>query len=209
MRKTPAGHAGLLVVDGALLEPATRSVLRDSVRFETARAAFGFDEDGAAITGWLTTRNDSIFRWDAPPPHRPGHPAAPLDYSKAEYLKLRDAVGTGPMLIANGRIHITADAEVFFGTSIPETHPRTAAGITKSGSLILMVVDGRQDESRGVRLEELAVLLKNVGAVEAVNLDGGGSSAMVVDHVLLNRPAGKLIQRQVMSAIAVFHKPSF
>ena len=57
--------------------------------------------------------------------------------------------------------------------------------------------------SRGVDLQELAILMKDLGCVEAINLDGGGSSAMVVDGKLLNRPAGTTIQREVMSAIAV------
>ncbi len=207
MRKTPAGHAGLLMIDGKLLEPATRSVLRDSLRYEVARAAFGFMETGEAVVGWLTSCNDSLFRWPNPPQHLPEKPAEPLDYSKAEYIKLRDAIGTGPMLVMDGNISITSDEEVFFGTSIPKIHPRTAAGISADGSLILMVVDGRQEESRGVSLEELAVLMREAGAVAALNLDGGGSSTMVVNNILLNRPAGKLIQRQVMSALAVFHIP--
>jgi exopolysaccharide biosynthesis protein len=64
-----------------------------------------------------------------------------------------------------------------------------------------MVVDGRQPESRGVRLDELAQLMHDVGAVDALNLDGGGSSALVVHGTLLNRPQGLPLQREVMSAL--------
>jgi len=67
-----------------------------------------------------------------------------------------------------------------------------------------MVVDGRQTVSRGVSLEELAQLMLDVGAVEALNLDGGGSSTLVVNGVLLNRPTGGVFQREVMSALATF-----
>ena len=69
-----------------------------------------------------------------------------------------------------------------------------------------MVVDGRQAESRGVYLEELAIMMSDFDCLEAVNLDGGGSSAMVADSRLLNRPVGRTSQREVMSAIGIFYK---
>ena len=102
-----------------------------------------------------------------------------------------------------GKIRVTSDEEVFFGSTISNIHPRTAAGYRNSGELVLLVVDGRQIDSRGVDLQELAILMRDLGCVEAINLDGGGSSAMVVDGKLLNRPAGTTSQREVMSAIAV------
>ena len=67
-----------------------------------------------------------------------------------------------------------------------------------------MVVDGRQAMSRGVYLEELAIMMHDLGCIEAINLDGGGSSSIVVNGSLLNKPSGTNIQREVMSAIAVF-----
>ena len=59
-------------------------------------------------------------------------------------------------------------------------------------------------ESRGVSLEELATLMLEVGALEATNLDGGGSSTLVVNGTLVNRPAGDTVEREVMSALATF-----
>jgi exopolysaccharide biosynthesis protein len=105
------------------------------------------------------------------------------------------------MLVADGRIRISIDEEVFFGSSIPNTHPRTAAGRTRDGLLILLVVDGRQPESRGVNLRELAEIMLDLGAVDALNLDGGGSATLVVNGTLLNRPTGGTSQREVMSAL--------
>ena len=69
-----------------------------------------------------------------------------------------------------------------------------------------MVVDGRQPDSRGVYLEELASMLQHFKCFEALNLDGGRSSAIVVDNRLLNRPSGIAAQREVMSAIGIFYK---
>ena len=74
----------------------------------------------------------------------------------------------------------------------------------KDGKYILMVVDGRQPGSRGVDLNELSILMYDLDCYEAINLDGGGSSALVVNGKLLNKPAGFNTQREVMSAIAVF-----
>ena len=69
----------------------------------------------------------------------------------------------------------------------------------------MMVVDGRQADSRGVYLEELAIMMMEFNCDEAINLDGGGSSCMVADNRLLNRPVGRNNQREIMSAIGVFY----
>ena len=200
MSVTPARHGGLLLSKGVLLEPATRVVTRDSIRYQAVRAAIGFIDDDVEIT-WVTTSDRTIYEWQEPPAHQPGYPADSLDYRVATEWIVTDALSAGPALLRDGTINITADEEVFFGSSIPDVHPRSAAGRTADGALILMVVDGRQDISRGVYLEELALLMRSVGAVEALNLDGGGSSALVVDGTLLNRPTGGSTEREVMSAI--------
>ena len=114
------------------------------------------------------------------------------------------ALSGGPALISDGAVMITVDEEVFFGSSIPEIHPRSAIGLTDSGEVLLLVVDGRQAASRGVDLSELAAILLELGAVEALNLDGGGSSALVVDGVRMNRPTGRDSEREVVSAVAAF-----
>ncbi|NIM52529.1 MAG: hypothetical protein GTN62_14370 [Gemmatimonadales bacterium] len=203
MGRTPADHVGLLVSNGAIVAPATGMVVRDSVPYHTARAAIGFTADGEIDIAWVSSRHDSLYAWPRPPPHQPGRPASPTD-AGAELWEVREAVGAGPALVVDGAIRVTTDAEVFFGSSIPLVHPRTAAGRTSDGALLIMVVDGRQPDSRGVSLEELATMMLEVGAVEALNLDGGGSSTLVVDGILMNRPTGGTTQREVMSALVTF-----
>jgi len=62
-----------------------------------------------------------------------------------------------------------------------ELHPRTAIGIdSDTGKILLVVVDGRSEFSSGYTLVELAELMVQLGAEEALNLDGGGSSTMAV-----------------------------
>ena len=201
--KTPTEHVGLLYVNNLTVAPATKSVLRNNKRYFTARGALGFLDDGGIDIAWVTSRNDSLFNFSEPVKNQPEEPVDSFDFSKAETWEVDDAIHAGPVLMHDGKIRVTSNEEVFFGSTIPDIHPRTAAGYRNSGELVLLVVDGRQVDSRGVDLQELAILMRDLGCVEAINLDGGGSSAMVVDGKLLNRPAGTTSQREVMSAIAV------
>ena len=202
MERTPANHAGLLVIDGVIEAPATKSAVRDDVRYPTARAALGLTSTGFDIA-WATSRGGDLRAWAAPPPHREGAPAQ-LDPATSTRWDVEDALGGGPALVSNGEVNVATTEEVFFGTAIPYTHPRTAAGITADGTLLLLLVDGRQRQSRGVRLEELAAIMVGIGAEEALNLDGGGSSSLVVNGKLLNNPAGRRAEREVMTALGVF-----
>ena len=201
--KTPTEHVGLLYVNNRTVAPATKSVLRNNKRYFTARGALGFLDDGGIDIAWVTSRNDSLFNFAEPLKNQPEEPVDSFDFSKSETWEVDDAIHAGPVLMHDGKIRVTTNEEVFFGSTIPDIHPRTAAGYRNSGELVLLVVDGRQVDSRGVDLQELAILMRDLGCVEAINLDGGGSSAMVVDGKLLNRPAGTTSQREVMSAIAV------
>ena len=208
MDRSPSVHAGLLYTDGTLQAPATRTVTRSDVAYPVARAAVGFTAGGAVDVTWATSRGDSLFAWDRPPSHRPGRPAELPRSDRAHVWHVRDAVSAGPMLLHDGTRRVTDDEEVFFGSAIPDVHPRTAVGRTDDGRLLLLVVDGRQPVSRGVDLEQLARIMEDLGAVDALNLDGGGSSALVVNGSLLNRPAGTSVEREVMSALVTFCSPS-
>lgn len=98
-----------------------------------------------------------------------------------------------------------------------DCHPRTAAGITGDGKKgLLMVVDGRQEDfSEGVTLRELARLLAEFGAANAINLDGGGSSTLVIQqpngsYRIMNCPSDGYplsIERPVGTHLGIFAKP--
>ena len=201
--KDPTEHVGLLMSNNIIHSPAISSVLRGSMRYFLTRSALGIRDDNHIDIAWIASRNDSIYEWKAPVLNKQNIPQLSLDYSQAVPWNVRDALQAGPVLITDGEINITVDEEVFFGSEIPNIHPRTAAGYTSDGRFIIMVVDGRQVASRGVYLQELAVMMDNLDCVEAINLDGGGSSGMVVNGKILNRPTGTTAQREVMSAIAV------
>ncbi len=196
----PASATGLLVSHGQTLAAPTTEQLRDSVRYPTARAAVGFDAAGRPEIVWVGGADSTrLVAYRAPVTSRRGAPAT--GWPEGRPWAPREALGAGPMLLRGGTVRITAAEELFFGSSIPATHPRTAVGITPGGGLVLMVVDGRSRESRGVNLVELARLLQEAGARDALNLDGGGSSALVVRGVRLNRPQGGTTEREVMNAL--------
>ncbi|NQV40828.1 MAG: phosphodiester glycosidase family protein [Candidatus Marinimicrobia bacterium] len=204
MDLNPAKHVGLLRVNDELIHAATSSVLRGEERFYLYRSAIGFDENNAIEINWVSSSGDSVYKWEEGIDNIPGQPGLQKDSTYRSLWTYRDILGAGPVLLRNSKIHIPVNEEVFFGTSIPEVHPRTAAGITPDGDLILLLIDGRQLISRGVDLPELAQIMLELGCKDAINLDGGGSSALVVNGFLLNRPAGKTVEREVMSAIAVY-----
>lgn len=93
--------------------------------------------------------------------------------------------------LVSGRELVTQDGvAAAYVAGNPDVAPRTAAGLTADGkTLILAVVDGRSTSSRGMTLLQLGQAMADLGAHWAINLDGGGSSAMVVDGNVVNRPS--------------------
>ncbi|HEV8683656.1 MAG TPA: phosphodiester glycosidase family protein [Actinomycetota bacterium] len=95
-----------------------------------------------------------------------------------------DSIGGYPLLLRDGETMVTECS-----ASICFRHPRTAIGVDAEGRILLVVVDGRRRRSVGMDLVDLANLLRRLGAVSALNLDGGGSSTMVVRGQVVNRPS--------------------
>lgn len=86
-------------------------------------------------------------------------------------------------------------------------HPRTVIGRDREGDVWLVVVDGRQpDHSVGMSLPELIAFCRRVGMVDALNLDGGGSSTMVVKGAVVNRPSDAVGPRPVSDSIVVLNR---
>lgn len=115
-------------------------------------------------------------------------------------------VSAGPALIRGGQVLDDYEAEsAKFGAGFSlERHPRTALGIRRDGSLILVVVDGRQEGlSVGMNLPELAGFLKEHGAWDAYNLDGGGSTTMIVNGRIVNSPSDEQGERPSSDAIII------
>jgi len=134
---------------------------------------------------------------------------SPTETETAVFWKqAANIVGAGPQLIKNGRVEITNAAEAILPSFVSDGHPRTAIAKLKSGQILLVTVDGRQPaESIGMSLTMLADLLIEFSAVEAINLDGGGSTTMVIRNKLVNKPSDATGERPVSDAILVFPRP--
>jgi exopolysaccharide biosynthesis protein len=130
-----------------------------------------------------------------------------LENDHETWRRAYSIVGAGPQLIKAGKVEITDKQEKMGPTFRRDRHPRTAIGRLASGRLVLVTVDGRQTGvSAGMSLDMLADLLLELGTVEAINLDGGGSTTMVVRNRLVNRPSDQTGERPVSDAILVFSK---
>ena len=115
--------------------------------------------------------------------------------------------GGGPRLLARGRVAVAAGSEGFAPLSAPgfvaSRHPRTLAGVKSDGTVLLVTVDGRRPGwSAGVTLPEAARMMRALGARTALNLDGGGSTGMVVLGELISRPSDPSGERAVSDGTA-------
>lgn len=184
-----AVNADFFTADGA---PVGAEVVEGVVTSSSARPTFAWrrgsapwmgsarEERGALRFGWLT--------------------GGPGDRT--------EAVGGFPDLLDRGER--VGDLEMEARPSFAAArHPRTAVGWdADSGELWLLVVDGRQvPYSSGMTLPELAELFEALGAEEALNLDGGGSTALVVGGVPMNRPSDATGERPVVNALALVRSP--
>ena len=116
-------------------------------------------------------------------------------------------MGGGVGILRNGRQYITAATDGMASDHmILRRHPRTLAGVTKKGELILATVDGRDPGvSVGANMFESAQLMRWLGARNAISLDGGGSTTMVVKNKVVNRPSDGA-ERPVGDALLVVPK---
>lgn len=129
------------------------------------------------------------------------------DKQEALWHRTQTILGGGPQLIRGGEVSITNQQEKILPSFVSDLHPRTAIADLDSGKVLLVTVDGRQPGvSVGMSLNELAELLLEFGAVEAINLDGGGSTTMVVRDKLVNHPSDQSGERPVSDAVLVFTK---
>ncbi len=174
------------------------------------RGAIGIDSKKNADVAWLFTDSSHRFPYafEEMPVSAKGLEKAPsiLDLNDVEWKwwKMRSAVGGGPVLIHNGRVLVTNKEEQIFPGGEKDRHPRTAIGYTSDGRLIILAVQGRfPGIAAGATLEQEASILKDLGCYEALNLDGGGSSCLLVNGRETIKPSDKEGQRPVPSVFLI------
>ena len=137
-------------------------------------------------------------------PHiRPGAPVAvdtklisSLPDPEGEWERAEGIASAGPLLLWKGKRIEEPEKESISNVFCLARHPRTAAGVRADGTLVFVTVDGRQPEtSIGMSIPELTDLMLELGCVSAMNLDGGGSTTMVVKGKIVNSPSGGSARR--------------
>jgi hypothetical protein len=216
-----------VIKDGKLVGYNIHSIAgrgKDTLKYiHPLRSAIGIDKNRRADIAWLYTDSsrkypykqisssplliDSSSQFNLKPFLRKG-PTPYFDYFKSPpYFKwkMQTAVGGGPVLIQNGEIRITNEEErMFAGKAINDKHPRTAMGYTKDNKLVILVIQGRfPGIAEGATLTQEAQIFKDLGCWEALNLDGGGSSCMLVNGRETIKPSDKEGQRPVPAVFLI------
>ncbi len=178
-------------------------------------SAIGIDRKRNADVAWLLTDSAKSIAYASQTPIKAIKDSSAkhdfnfyYNYSNFSKWKMQTAVGGGPVLLQNGEIKITNNEELkFAGKAINDKHPRTSMGYTKDGKLIIMVIEGRfPNKAEGATLEQEAKMLKDIGCIEALNLDGGGSSCMLINGKQTITPSDKEGQRPVPAVFIIKSK---
>lgn len=138
--------------------------------------------------------------------------SSPNYTSKESWQKVDYIVGGTPILIRNGKVITDYSIEETIPSFIKKKHSRTAVGIKKNGTWVFVVIDGSvYGIFGGMTIKRLANYMQGLGCVDALNLDGGSSSTMVYENVILNFPYGNIYEagkntRAVSDAILILEK---
>ena len=161
--KAPYGSANYLRVDGQELA----SNAYDS--YENGRPnGRSTRQTGAVATfkgSLYVLKGDDLARWE-------------------QDIEAEDVVTTGPVLLVGGETE-----EIVLNDFNTRRNPRTAVGRRTDGTVLLVVADGRNQEAAGLSMRELQQVMAALGCVDAINLDGGGSTTMVVHGEVVNHPS--------------------
>ena len=189
------------------------SVTRNNQQYPVIRSFFGMNYDRTFNVNWIYHFGNNvsdIYKFESPLPYTNNqlNPLPqPQQANGSVYQNLLIGIGGGPTLVKNSTVNVTYDQEIMWGSGVgfDNRDPRTAVGYTADNHVIMLVADGRQAASEGVGLPELAQIMIDLGCVEAMNLDGGGSSQMAVGNQFVNSPSE---QRAVPTILTVTNKDS-
>jgi hypothetical protein len=209
-------NLNLVMQEGKMLaynQPSLKSKQSEGYYYPT-RSAIGITRSRKADVAWVFT--DTAKRWpyafEARPVIAKGSTPDPsfqdlqtLDYWR--WWKMRTAIGGGPVLLQKGDVLITYKEEQMFLDGLNDLHPRTAMGYTNNNELIILAIQGRAPGvAEGATLKEEALILQQLRCVEALNLDGGGSSCLLVNGKETIKPSDKEGQRAVPAVFLIRKK---
>ncbi len=219
-------NLNLVIKDGKLVSFNTHSVAlkgKDSLTYKHPLAsAIGISKKRKADVAWTYADSSLPYSFASQQVVQPlKDSTAGLPLNKAKQLtskdannhrlkkwKMQTAVGGGPVLVQAREIKITNNEELkFAGKAINDKHPRTLMGYTADNKIIIMVIEGRHPGiADGATLMQCAKLMADLGCIEALNLDGGGSSCMLINGRETIVPSDKGLQRAIPAVFIIKQK---
>ena len=217
-------NLNVVVKNGKLVSYNVHSIPgrgKDTLTYRhTLGSAIGITKNRTADVAWLFTDSSKKRGFALQQPVKPTRDSVAYIEMKRRTIKnfntvdrlkkwkVETAVGGGPVLLQNNQIAISNNEELkFAGKAIDDKHPRTAMGYTNDQKLVILVVEGRSPGiAEGASLKQMAAMLKEIGCVEALNLDGGGSSAMIINGKNTIKPSDKTGQRPVPAVFMISHQ---
>jgi hypothetical protein len=124
-----------------------------------------------------------------------------INWTVGSWIRVLDVLGGAPLLLKDGEFRVDNCT-----APLCQRNPRTGVGYTTDGKILMVVVDGRRSDSVGMTLLEFAQLFDYLGATSAMNLDGGGSSTMVLNGNIKNHPSDGS-ERAVTTALLILNGP--
>ena len=189
---------------------ALKSLQSDYYYYPT-RSAIGISKNRKPDVAWLFT--DMSRRWPYGFQQNPivarGKRSNPIladlnTLDNWDPWRMRTAIGGGPVLIQKGQVRITNQEEQMFLGDKLELSARTAMGYTKDNRLIILVIE-KSKNAEGATLTETAQLLQSLSCLEALNLDGGKNSCMLVNgKETIQSSTG--IRPEIASVFLIEHK---
>jgi Phosphodiester glycosidase len=208
-------NLSMIMKDGKLIAyniVSLKGIGKDSVNYYyyPTRSAIGINRRRKASVAWIFTdsMHNQPYAFEKSPVIAKGKQKNPSIYNLGQvdwkWWKMQTAVGGGPSLIHDGKIWISSKEEQMLVGQEKDRHPRTAMGFTRKGRLIILVIQGRLPGiAEGASLEQEAAILKDIGCYRALNLDGGGSSCMLINGKETIKPSDTEGQRPVAAVFMV------
>ncbi len=190
----------------------SRNYNGNNVPYYPTRAAFGLNAQQKPSVGWIYAVNPGgLYIYPTPSPNKLGEAPQAVPTmafpSGGRLWDVRSAIGGSPVLVRDSQVRIS-DAEELIVVDNTSSRPRTALGYLPNGLIAILVAEGGNSAESipGLTLLELANQMKDLGCEAAINLDGGGSSALVVDGNHTIKPSDAAGERAVVSAIVIRKK---
>ena len=207
---------GLMIKNGETVSKietvTTRKYNGADTYYYPTTGAFGMESNGTFTAQWVYHSDNTLYAYPAPAPNKAGEKPLPIPSANfpagAVKWQPKEAISAGPLLIRKGEYKNLWENELFdeaSGVGPTYNHPRSAIGYHPNGYVVFFVCEGRNKtpNTPGMTLKNVADILLELGCTEAINLDGGGSSCMLVNGQETIIPSdGK--QRTITNMVAIY-----